>query len=75
MTRFSVGRRTMPTVRATGIFKAREYHGVTFQASIHIDIWAVVHHFIGSSLTLNAALQRVKGGAGYFGVAPRSKRQ
>lgn len=52
----------MPTVRATSIFKACEYRGLTFQASIHIDIWAVVHHFIGSPLTLNTALQRVKGG-------------
>lgn len=51
----------MTTVQATSISKAREYRGLTFQASIHIDIWALVDRFIGSLLTLNAALQRVKG--------------
>lgn len=75
ITRFSVGRRKMTTIRATSIFKARGYRGLTFQALIHIDIWAVVDRFIGSPLTLNAALQRVGEGRGYVGVAPRSKRQ
>lgn len=46
------------TIWPTNIFKACEYHGLTFQGSIYRDTWTLVHPFISSMLTLNVALQR-----------------